>query len=798
MYISLNWISDFVDLTGISTDDIVSRMTLSTAEVEGFEVVTRFLDGVVVGKIVAAEQIVSDEGRRQHFCTVDVGGAEKFTTVCGAPNVRAGMVAAFAKVGARLAGDVLITETTLSGRTSQGVLCSAAELGLGTSHDGIMEFPAETKLGTPLASLIPATDTLIEFDNKSLTHRPDLWGHYGFAREFAAVFARPLKPLPRHSVAEYDSLPAYPLEVADTDGCPCYGCIEFEANITTPSPITMQARLHTLGQRAYNLGVDVTNYVSLELGQPTHAFDAQLIGAIRVAAMGQSEKFVTLDGQERELVADDLIIFGSVNGKLKPVAIAGIKGGRETEVTGNTKSILLESANFRAARIRRTSTRLDLRTDASQRYEKSQPPVNVRVATERILHLLRETIPVRVTSRFTVAGNLGETPRTIHLAPGLLAKKSGIELSDARAQEILSSLGFSQNKNADGSLDVIVPPFRSVKDIAIDVDIVEEVLRVYGYDNIEPVMPKMPLSPLHIEQSIKWEHKSRRLFTGVHRFIEVHSYCWFNDNWLKKLGFDAGETMVVKNPSTPWESRLRTTLVPTLLSLVDKNRPHRDAFRLLEYGHVFCPSGTKCDEQQRVAGVSYQVDGSPQEHFQSIKTAIQELATMLGARFDFRESDATRSPWQTPFHWGEIVFDGAVVGSLGTLDEKMLSVVSRGRSVIWFELDAKIFDRPFFPRGTFAEPPHFPSSWQDVSILWRVADGYAALEKILNEFTHPLLVSREFVTVYQGKGLEDGMASYSFRFAIAAADHTLTGDEIENFHQTFLAFLKERNLSLRG
>lgn len=824
MQISLDWIADFVDLSGISVDEMVSRMTLSTAEVEGFVTVKRFLENVVVGKIIAAEPFTSSEGRTQHFCTVDIGSSKCVTTVCGAPNVRVGMVAPFAKVGAQLAENVTIHECEINGKKSQGVLCSAAELGLSHWHEVVMEFPAETELvaqkiplGTPLAKIIAATDTLIEFDNKSLTHRPDLWGHYGFAREFAAVFGRALKPLPRHDIKAYKNLPAYPLEIADLENCPCYGCIQFAAQVTSPSPIWLQARLHTLGQRTYNLGVDVTNYVALELGQPTHAFDAQRLGGIRVASLGREEKFRTLDDQERELLAEDLMIFGSVNGVMKPVAIAGIKGGAETEVTEKTESILLEAANFRAARIRRTSTRLDLRTDASQRFEKSQPPINVLVATERILQILYEAISVKVTSRFTVAGDLGESPRTIKLAAGELTRKAGIEIPRNRVEAILSSLGFMSKFATDGAIEIAVPPFRSIKDISLDVDIVEEILRIYGYDNMTPVMPAMPLAPLFIENKIKWEHKSRRLFCGVHRFLEVHNYCWFNDQWLQTLGFTPAATLTVKNPSTPWESRLRTTLIPTLLSLVDKNRPHRDAFRLLEYGHVFFPQKKSCDEKQHIAGVSFQAHGSLQEHFLQIKAAWEEMGKMLGMRFSFDEANESLSPWQQAAHWCTIKIEEdeknlatqetKTVGGIGILEAKTLKkVCPDGGNVVWFEVDAAIFDRPLFPKVAFAEPPRFPGSWQDFSILASANDGYAALENLLNQFTHPLLRAREFITVYQdkklgsglGSGITDGLASYSFRFTLASPDHTLTGEEIESFHKTFLQFLQEKNLSLRS
>ncbi|MGL6193591.1 MAG: phenylalanine--tRNA ligase subunit beta, partial [Thermoguttaceae bacterium] len=531
MLISLDWISDYVDLSGIDPKDIANKLTLSTAEVEGTEKINRFVDGVLVGKVTAAEVISDKEGKKLTFCTVDCGN-KTYTTVCGAPNARVGLIAPFAPAGTTLAGNVKIEKGEMCGKPSEGILCSASELGMSSWHEIVFECPENTKIGELFANYVPKSDTLIEIDNKSLTHRPDLWGHYGFARELAAIYGRELKLLPRTDLSAFDNLAAYPLKVEDYENCPAYGCVEFVLGTpeqprksTVPAPIFMQRRLHALGQRTYNLLIDVTNYVNQEIGQPTHAFDGDLVQGILVGQSGKNRKFQTLDGQDRQLIPEDLIIFGDVKtsektaksevaantavaansdaGKFVPVALAGIMGGRETEVSDKTEKILLESANFRAARIRRTSTRLDLRTDASQRYEKSQPPCNVRVGAERIVNLIEQAgLPLKVTSKFTTDGNLGENWRNIVIESGKLQRLSGIDLSQEKIVGILTSLGFKADFAKDGTLTVSVPPFRSEKDISIPEDIVEEVLRIYGYDNIPPVMPQFPLRPLHVENYI--------------------------------------------------------------------------------------------------------------------------------------------------------------------------------------------------------------------------------------------------------------------------------------------------------
>ncbi|MDR1054224.1 MAG: hypothetical protein LBL39_08610, partial [Planctomycetaceae bacterium] len=269
MQISLDWISDYVDLSGLDIDFVVSRLTLSTAEVEGIRRVCRSVGGVLVGEVTAVERIDASH----NFCNVNCGG-KSYATICGASNVRVGLKSPFAPAGTIIANNQRIETTKLLGKTSEGILCSAAEIGLSTWHEIVFEIPRNIANGTPIAELIPEEDILIEIDNKSLTHRPDLWGHYGFAREFSVIFNRELKPLPQLDISQFAGLPKYPLQNCDYENCPVYGCIEFQTCGVIPSPVYVQRRLHVLGLRSYNLLVDVTNYVNWEIGQPTHAFDA--------------------------------------------------------------------------------------------------------------------------------------------------------------------------------------------------------------------------------------------------------------------------------------------------------------------------------------------------------------------------------------------------------------------------------------------------------------------------------------------------------------------------------------------
>ncbi|MDO5580490.1 MAG: phenylalanine--tRNA ligase subunit beta [Planctomycetia bacterium] len=809
--ISLDWISDFVDLSDIAPEIIANRLTMSTAEVEGIQYLNRFTEGVVVGEILEAEPLPAKEGKQLTACLVDAGNRQ-YRTVCGAPNARKGLKAPFAPAGTEL-GEKKIGKTEMAGRPSEGILCSAAELGMSSWHEILFECPANTKNGTPFSELVPKSDVLIEIDNKSLTHRPDLWGHYGFARELAAIFHRPLKPLPRHCVDQYSNLPAFPIKIDDPN-CPCYSALAFgitAGSTGIPSSITMQRRLHALGQRTYNLLIDVTNYVSLEIGQPTHAFDGDLVHSIRVAPMGQKGKFRTLDGVDRDMLPEDMMICEGD----KPIAIAGIMGGEETEVTDRTTRILLESANFRSARIRVSVGRLDLRTDASQRYEKSQPPANVKVATERILKLIEDSgTKFQVESRFSLAGDLADAVRTITIKPGRLNHLAGIDFPKETILSILQSIGFEAEFQPDQGLKVGIPPFRSAKDISIEEDIVEEVMRLYGFDNIPPVLPELPLKPLFIEKSIRMDHKAQRLLSTAYGYMEVHNYGWFNDDWCKKIGFDPGTTLVLQNPAAQPESRLRTTLLPNLFALIPKNRASRDQFRIFELGHVYFPIGeitdqsfcedsaAKCREVSRLAGISFLQAGlSLEEHYLQIKAAVEDLGAIYSQDekpFKFAAAKDPQFPWESQDYSVDILQGDQKIGTLGVADKKFLNIVSpEGGQIVWFEIALDKIAGNLYPHLKISDPPKFPGSWQDFSIVWKIDAGYEKLEALLDEFSDPLLIRREFLTLYKGKGLEKGEASYSFRFIIGAEDHTLSGAEIEAFHQKFLAFLQTKSISIR-
>jgi len=796
MKISLDWLSDFVDLDGLEPDHIADRLTMATAEVEGFETLDRCLHGVCVAEVLTVEELPTGGGHGALRAAQVSTGERTFSTVCGAPNLRVGMQAPFAPPGVALAGGVTVAAAEVGGRRSEGVLCSPRELGLSGWHEGLLEIPAGVAPGTALEALIPVSDLVLEVDNKSLTHRPDLWGQYGFARELAAVFGRPLRPLDLVELGGFDSLPAYPIRVDDVEGCPCYSCITLDGLGATPAPLRIQVRLHALGQRTSDLLVDLTNYIAFEIGQPTHAFDADAFRSVRVAPMGRPGTFITLDGQERPMAADDLMIWN----EREPVAIAGVMGGRATEVTATTTRLLLESANFRGSRVRRTAVRLGLRTEASQRFEKNQPPANARLAVARFLRLVEEAgVSPRVSSRFSVVGDLKEERRPLAVPARFLDAKAGERLPPDRVRAILDSLGFTAELDGE-TWRVGIPPHRSANDISIPDDIVEEVLRVHGYDNVTPRLPACPIDPVPANVPLTLEHRARRLLAAAHGFVEVHTYSWFDDTWLERLGFDPGPTLVLKNPTAPHQARLRTTLVPNLLALVPLNRPHAERFRLFELGNASRPTADGREQLTFLAGVSYGASRAAglEDHLRAVRGTLDDLASTLGSgRLAYAVATESRAPWQRPGQWLEVRCDGQVVGALGVLAGDVLSEVAQVGQVVWFELDVAALGGQAQPAVSFQSLPVYPGSWHDFSMLWLTGRGFAELEQTLDGFSHPLLRRREFLYRYTGKGLEAGLGSYTFRFVVGSADHTLSGDEIEGFRTALMRFLEAEGIALR-
>lgn len=796
MKLSLEWLGQYVDLAGLSPKDIAYKLTMSTAEVEEVEILRRSVRGIVVGEIIGVEPIETGEsGKIMQLVSVNTG-VETFETVCGAPNVKLGMKSAFAAPGAVIADNHTVYEQKVFGRLSQGILCSPKELGWGESHAGIMAFSDNLPVGTELASLVPEFDHVIEIDNKSITHRPDLWGHYGFARELAAIYGRPLKHLELIDSSEGNDLPPFPLRIDDFEGCPGYCCLDMDGLSPAFSPVDLQYRLLAVGLRPINLLVDLTNYLMCEIGQPMHAFDGERVRDIIVAPFGKIGAYVTLDSVERKMIPEDLMICDHDG----PIALAGIMGGEDSEVREGTSRILLESANFNPARIRRTMIRLGLRTDAGIRFEKGQPPYHMALSIRRFVKLLRNAgQKAFLRSKLTCEGETGEKGRLLSMEKADLNRSIGMMIPDERVKEILVSLGFECTIN-DKEILLTIPPHRSVRDISIPRDIVEEVARIYGYDNIKPSMPDVEMRPYTFNTNLQKQHKIRRFLSQAKGFSEVHTYSWYDDIWLKQIAYNPGETLTLVNPAAENNTRMRRELLPNLLALVEMNAVHRDSISLYEMGNVFHPVSESFRQAMHLGGLAYQTEkiGNLQNLFLRVKGTVEELCVLANTGVPaFGSSRETGKPWSAQGACLNVMLGDAHAGQIGFLTGNLLNLYERGTQIVWFELLVDVLAGPAFPDVLYQEIPVYPGSWMDFSILADKTLSYSGLAEIIQKFSHPILRREKYLYLYSGKGLPEGKLSCTFRFWLGLKDRTLTGEDLSRFRESFIHYLEENGLMLR-
>ena len=531
MYISLNWISDFVDLSGLDKNELIHKFSLSTAEVEN-EIFYKGndLSGVVVAEIKSIED--HPDSKKLHLLKVDCGSDELVDVVCGAPNVKVGLKTAFAKVGAQL-GEITISPRPVAGYTSYGMCCSEKELGISDDNSGIMEITENVANGTDLKEVYQIDDIIFEVDNKSLTNRPDLWGHYGIAREFATLAGRKLKPLEVVDLNQYNDLPKIDMKIEDPL-CQRYSCLQVENITKNVSSVNMRIRLYYCGMRGINLLADLTNYLMLEMGQPMHAFDSRKVEKIRIKRFDNPFIFQTLDGVDRNIDENTLMICNDNT----PVAIAGIMGGLDSEIVEDTTKLTLESATFDATSIRKSTVRLAHRTDASARYEKSLDPEMTVPAIARFVKLLKDVDEgALVTSALTDEYAFRYPEVQLDFNKAFVDKYTGIEISNDKIVNTLIALGFGVDLRGE-DFSVKVPSWRATKDVTIKADIIEEITRIYGYDNFDVHTVKAPLSPVRTAPEKSLEDRVKDILVKRFSLHELHSYIWTYTDEYKKLGID--------------------------------------------------------------------------------------------------------------------------------------------------------------------------------------------------------------------------------------------------------------------
>lgn len=786
MFLSMNWISDYVDLSGLDKRELISRFSLSTAEVEN-EIFYKGSDlsGIVVAEIKSVEE--HPESKKLHLLKVDCGDGVLTDVVCGAPNVRVGMKTAFAKLGAQI-GDITITPRKLAGYTSNGMCCSEKEIGISDDHGGIMEIFEDVALGTDIKDIYQIDDIVFEVDNKSLTNRPDLWGHYGIAREFAAIAGRELKPLEVIDLSQYDNLPGIDMKIENTL-CQRYSCLKFENIQKNVSPVNMRIRLFYCGMRAINLLADLTNYLMLEMGQPMHAFDSRKVEKIRIKCFDKPFVFRTLDGVDRNVDENTLMI---CNGDT-PVAIAGIMGGLDSEIVEDTTTLTLESATFDAVSVRKSTVRLAHRTDASMRYEKCLDPEMTVKAIARFVKLLMDIDGgVKIVSSLTDEYAVKYDNVTLSFDKSYVNRYTGIEISNEQIVKTLESLGFGVTL-AGEAFTVTVPSWRATKDVTIKADIIEEITRIYGYDNFDVHTTRVPLYPVRAYEEKTVEDKMKDILVKRYSLHEVHSYIWAYYDEYKALGIEIEDNVKLVNSTNPNIETLRRSMIPTQLCQVKSNFQYAADFGIFEVGRVV--DGLKddnlCNEKKKL-GITL---------FSKTKTIEQlyfELRDMVAVLFDdikhtaitLSKKEATHS-YQHLKNLNAIVADGKEIGEIGVAHPVVSKKIDKKAAIVFAELDVTEFAEITNKSISYEEPSRFPEMTVDLSF---VAEKFEPIANAIAKANSPLVKKVSVADIYQ----DENGKSITVRILFSHAERTLTREEVTEVTDAVIAELAKDGIALKN
>lgn len=788
MFFSINWIRDFIDLSDLDIPALIHRFTLSTAEVEDIIYKGQDVRGVIVAEIESVKNHPKSE--KLHLLKVNTGSGI-VDCVCGAPNVREGMRVAFATVGGSVCG-MEIVERPVMGYTSQGMCCSEAELGISADHSGLWELPEDAPIGTDIKELYPIDDIIFEVDNKSLTNRPDLWGHYGIAREFAAMTDRPLLPIRQKDVTTYSHLPAVDIDIRDTEHAYRYIGVKVENISEHVSPVFMRIRLFYCGSRAINLLADLTNYVMMEIGQPMHAFDLRRVDKIEVQRFANPFTFTTLDHEERTIDERVLMICSHE----EPVAIAGIKGGLASGIEDDTTSLLLESATFDGVCIRKAESLLGLRTDASMRYEKMLDPCLAPIATARFLYLLMDIdtgakVISAVTDKY-----VHEYPTiTIDIDKAFYDRYTGIDISADRIEKTLSSLGFGIVRN-ENAFTVTVPTWRATKDVTIKADLIEEVTRIYGYDNFEITTSRSPLYPVRPDRAKTDDNRAKDLLVEAYAMHEVHSYIWCDAAKYRELSIALPENPKIINAQTPDHDVLRAYMTPTMLAFLAENRGFSNRYGVFEIGRVV--KGYKedgaCFEKKALGMALYDRTASEEEAFLTVRDMVVTLFRDIKHTIPTFTAIDTIENFMHPANSFAITADGICYGFLSVPHPSVKSKMDKKAAIAFAEIDMDAFSalEPFAIK--YDEPSRFPGIDIDFSFLCDVETvNFDTVLAHSTELCEGLLSGVSVVDIYEG---EEGK-SMTLRFTFSSKERTLSKTEITPITDALLAKLATLGMQLK-
>lgn len=787
MFLSMNWISEFVDFSGLDKLALINQFSLSTAEVEN-EIFMKGSDisGIIVAEIKSVEE--HPESKKLHLLKVDAGKEELVDVVCGAPNVRVGMKTAFAQIGAKI-GDITIAPRKLAGYTSYGMCCSEAEIGISDDNSGIMEITDDLPNGTDLKSAYQIEDIVFEVDNKSLTNRPDLWGHYGIAREFSALTGRPLKPLETVDLEKFNNLPAIDMKILDPL-CQRYSCLQVDNIKRNISPVDMRVRLYYCGMRAINFLADLTNYLMLEMGQPMHAFDSRKVDKIRIRRFEKPFVFQTLDSVERNIDENTLMICNDD----KPVAIAGIMGGLDSEIVDDTTALTLESATFDPVSIRKSTVRLAHRTDASMRYEKSLDPEMTVTAIGRFVKLMLDADPEsRVISSLTDEYAYKYPEMAFDFTKAFVDRYTGIEISNDTIIKTLSSLGFEISEN-NNIFSVKIPSWRATKDITMKADIIEEITRIFGYDNFDVNTACTPLYPVRPYEEKSVEDKIKDLLVKKYNLHEVHSYVWVYNDEYKALGIEIEDNIRLINATNPNIEIIRRSIVPTQLCQVKYNTDFAQDFGIFEIGRTaegVNPETNLCNERKKLCITLFSRTKSVEETYLELRDMLAVITDDIKhSSLNFAKIEATHS-YQHPRNLNAIICNGKTIGEIGIVYPTISKKIDKKASIVYAEIDIADFAETETASLVYDEPSKYPEMEVDLTFM---AEKFDIIGNAINAVKSAIIKKVSVAGTYT----DNSGKAITVRILFSDKSRTLTREEVSAVTDEIIENLRNSGINLKS
>ena len=805
MKVSLNWIRDYVQLPAdADLKKLAYDLTMSTVEVEDTIELAKQFDHMVVGVINTIEQHPNADKLR--VCMTDIGGRVE-SIVCGGSNLREGMKVAVALPGSvcRWHGEgepVEIKKSKLRGVDSYGMICGAVEIGLAdlfpTKEEAhildLSDFDAPA--GTPLADALDLNDIILEIDNKSMTNRPDLWGHYGIAREIAALYDLPMKEFP-HFDRNVENTSGFHVTVEDAERCPRMTGTQIENVCVKPAPYWMQVRIWKTGMRPINALVDITNYVMLATGQPSHAYDSDHIaGHIIVRRAKAGETLTLLNGKELPLSTDDLTIADDAG----IVGLAGVMGGAKDSILPTTSKVILEIANFQAAGIRRTALRYDNRTEASARYEKAIDPERCDQALDLSMQLFSDLYP-----EMKVTGLVDEYPRHLKQAEidvplSWLERRLGKRLPPEEIRHKMELLGYGISFSGD-NMHVVVPTWRSTGDVSIQADIMEEVARMYGYENFEaePIITTFDGAINQLDKDL--ERRIKEYLAIRCGMQEIFTYPWMEESYVNAVLQSTEGILSLSTPPSPAERFVRSSLLPNLCKAVVKNERYFDEFSIFETAQVFRdenytspydPREKLPSQRKNVAGAFVTTDKDITALFRKAKGVVEMMARYVHMEaLTFRQTE--KPVWADNVVWLNICRGEEKVGDLALLSKKVsMACGIKNLNVMLFQLDQDSLVPLKSRTNTFTHMAEYPMTDYDISLLLDGSVQWKDVLQTVGGIKSELLHGASFVDEYRGKQVPAGKKSLTLRLSIGSKEKTLTSSEIEEVASNVLNKIAKR------